>query len=103
MKKVSVKLIGKEKLIRKKMVKKVIKTYKLTDLTIGSKVFLVHKDYAYQKKVGGRVVVGRVVIFVNRNGTVIPEFKITGSNLFVNENSHVIFTDIKKAIQAIKS
>jgi len=79
------------------------KTYKLTDLTIGSKVFVVHKNYAFEKKVGGKVIPARVVSFVNSGGTVIPEFKIVGYPNPVNEHSHIPFTDIKRAIAAIKS
>ena len=79
------------------------KTYKITDLTIGSKVFVVHKHYAFEKKVGGKVVPARVVSFVNSGGTVIPELKLVGSSVVVNENTHIPFTDIKRAITAIKS
>ena len=79
------------------------KTYKLTDLTIGSKVFVVHKHYAFEKKVGGKVMPARVVSFINSGGTVIPEFKLVGHPNSVTEHTHVPFTDIKKAIAAIKS
>ena len=79
------------------------KNYKLTDLTIGSKVFVVHKHYAFEKKVGGKVIPARVISFVNSGGIVIPEFKLVGSPVTVNEHTHIPFTDIKKAIAAIKS
>lgn len=83
------------------------KSYKLTDLTIGSKVFLVHKNYAFQKKPGGRVVQARVVGFFNTKDEILPEFKVVGYTAYykslINESSYVVFMDIKKAIQAIKS
>lgn len=79
------------------------RTYKLTDLTIGSKVFVVHRNYAFAKRIGGKVMPARVVSFINSGGTVIPEFKLAGHPTVVNENTHVPFTDIKLAISAIKS
>lgn len=88
------------------MAKKVIKTYKLADLTIGSKVFVVHKQQAFAKKPGGKVNQGRIVSFVNKSGEVEPEFRLVGqptgsSNLSVE--NYVVFTDIKQAVNAIKS
>lgn len=79
------------------------KTYKLTDLNIGSKVYVVHKSYAFQKKPGGVVKQARVVSFRNTQGEIVTEFKITGDPNLLRENFYVVFTDIKKAIQAIKS
>lgn len=101
---VNVKDIGIKKV--KKMAKKVVKTYKLTDLTIGSKVFVVHKQQAFAKKPGGKVNQGRIVSFVNKSGEVEPEFRLVGqpagsSNLSIE--NYVVFTDIKQAVNAIKS
>lgn len=87
--------------ILKKMAQR--KTYRINDITIGSKVYLVHTHYAFEKKVGGKVLPARVVLFANIGGIVQPEFKMVGSSNVVNESTYTVFTDIKKAIQAIKS
>lgn len=79
------------------------KTYRLTDLTIGSKVYVVHKDYAFQKKSGGVVKQARVISFRNTQGEILTEFKITGNPNLLGEKFYAIFTDVKKAIQSIKS
>jgi hypothetical protein len=79
------------------------RTYRLSSLTIGSKVYVVHKKYAFEKKIGGKVLPAKVVAFINVGGTVQPEFKIVGYPNVVGESTHTVFTDVKKAIHAIKS
>lgn len=88
------------------MARKRTKTFNMSDLTIGSKVYIVHNTYAFQSKVGGKVSLARIVSFVNKSGKIEPEFRLVGqptvsSNLSM-EHYHV-FTDIKKALNAIKS
>lgn len=76
----------------------------LDDLTIGSKVFIVHNSYTKkEKKDGAYVNQARVVSFVNRGGTVEPEFRMIGQkgpNLSTAQYS--VFDNIKDAINAIK-
>lgn len=79
------------------------KTYKISDLTIGSKIFVVHKNHAFAKKPGGKVIQGRVVAFVNQGGNIKVEFKIIGHSLALSEEYYCVFGNIKQAIQAIKS
>ena len=79
------------------------KTYKISDLTIGSKIFAVHKNHAFAKKPGGKVIQGRVVAFVNQGGNIKVEFKIIGHSMALNEEYYCVFGNIKQAIQAIKS
>lgn len=79
------------------------KTYKISDLTIGSKIFVVHKQHAFAKKPGGKVIQGRVVAFVNSAGTIKVEFKIVGHPQVVSEEYYCIFGTIKQALVAIKS
>lgn len=79
------------------------KTYKISDLTIGSKIFVVHKQHAFAKKPGGKVIQGRVVAFVNNSGNIKVEFKIIGHQQVVSEEYYCIFKDVKQAISAIKS
>lgn len=79
------------------------KTYKLTDLTIGSKIFVVHRQHAFAKKPGGKVIQGRVVAFVNRDGAIKVEFKIIGHPQVVSEEFYCIFGNVKQAINSIKS
>jgi hypothetical protein len=79
------------------------KTYTLTNLTIGSKIYVVHKDYANKKKSGGKVLGARVVSFVNTSGKIQLEFKLVNHPTILDESFYTVFTDVKKAITAIKS
>lgn len=76
------------------------------ELTINSKIFVVHKSYAYKNKVGGRVVQARVTAFSNKNGKIVPEFRIVGqpgSSPDVSESHYEWFQDINLAIDAIRT
>lgn len=77
----------------------------IENLTIGSKVFIVHASYiTKEKKNGAYVNQARVVCFVNRNGIIEPEFKMVGQkgpNLSATQ--YRVFDNIKDAINAIKS
>jgi hypothetical protein len=76
---------------------------KIENLTIGSRVFIVHNSYAKkEKKDGAYVNQARVVCFVNKAGTVEPEFRMIrqkGPNL--SSANYDVFDNIKDAIKAI--
>lgn len=81
-------------------------TYNLKDLTIGTRVFVVHNKYAFKKITGGRVSSGRIVSFVNISGQVEPEFRLVGqpsTSCDLRVDNYTIFTDIKEAVKSIKS
>lgn len=74
------------------------------ELTIGSKVFVVHRSYAFQKKLGGKVLLARVVGFENRTGSVDIVFRLVGQSskgLDLTVQHYVPFVNINKAIEAI--
>lgn len=76
----------------------------ISNMTIGSKVFIVHNGYAYKNREGGIVNQARVVCFVNRKGIVEPEFRMIGQkgpNLSASQ--YRVFTNIQEAIKAIES
>jgi hypothetical protein len=77
---------------------------KIENLTIGSKVFIVHSSYAKKEnKSGAYVNQARIVSFVNKAGIVEPEFRMIGQkgpNLSAAQYS--VFDNIKDAINAIK-
>jgi hypothetical protein len=78
----------------------------IKQLTIGSKIFVVHKDYAGKKKPGGVVNLARIVCFRNRNEKVEPEFRLIGQSSQSSNcttEMYTVFLDIKKAIKAIES
>ena len=76
----------------------------LSNMTIGSKVFIVHNGYAYKNKRGGIVHQARVVCFINRNGTIEPEFRMIGQNgPNLSAAQYKVFTNIQEAIKAIES
>lgn len=76
---------------------------KIENLTIGSKIFVVHASYAKKEKKDGAIVnQARVVCFVNRGGKVEPEFRMIGQkgpNLSAAQYN--VFDNIKDAINAI--
>ena len=76
---------------------------KIENLTIGSRVFIVHNSYANkEKKDGAYVNQARVVCFVNRAGTVEPEFRMIGQKgLNLSSANYHMFDNIKDAINAI--
>ena len=81
--------------------KKVVDT-----LTIGSKVFLVHRDYAFKPKShwGGIILQAKVRTFMNVKGNVVPLFREIGNNkrgdLLMAQ--FIPFDSVQKAIDAIK-
>ena len=75
-------------------------------VTIGSRVYVVHKDYANKNKINGRVVLARITAFVNKNGTVAPEFRLIGQHGAtpdISTSHYEWFTDIELAIDSIKT
>jgi hypothetical protein len=75
-------------------------------LTIGSKVFVVHRDYSGKKKPGGVVNLARIVCFRNRNGKVEPEFRLIGQpskSTNCTLHHYEMFTEIRMAIASIES
>lgn len=75
----------------------------INGLTIGSTVFVVHKDYAHQNKNGGVVNRAKIVSFRNVAGTVSPELKIDGHKEIVNTTLYKIYPKIRDAIKAIQT
>ena len=71
--------------------------------TIGSSIFVVHKDYANQNKIGGVVEKARVCSFKNVAGKVVPEFKLSGQKSTINAKNYVIFHEIEDAIKSIET
>lgn len=73
------------------------------NLTIGSTIFVVHRDYANKNKVGGVVNKARVCSFRNVSGEVVPEFKIVGQKQITDSKLYCVFPEISKAIESIKT
>jgi hypothetical protein len=75
----------------------------IENLTIGSKVFIVHNTYGKKtNKNGAYVNQARVVCFTNRAGKVVPEFRMIGQNGPNLSVAHYnVFDNIKDAIAAI--
>ena len=71
--------------------------------TIGSVIFVVHKDYANQNKIGGLVEKARVCSFRNVAGKVVPEFKLSGQKSTMNAKNYVVFQEIEDAIKSIET
>jgi hypothetical protein len=80
--------------------------FEIDSLTIGSKVFIVHRKYAFQNKPGGKVILARVVSFSNRNGNIEIDFRAIGQpakSPDLGMNHYIPFIDIQKAIDSIKN
>lgn len=76
----------------------------LINLTIGSKIFVVHNSYANKKREGGIVNQARIVSFVNRKGFIEPEFRMIGQKGPNLSTAHyMVFDNIQEAVNAIRS
>lgn len=78
----------------------------INSLTIGSKIFVVHSKYAFKKIPGGKVMSGRVTSFTNKMGKIEVDFRLVSqpkASADLSMDFYVVFTDIKKAINSIKS
>jgi hypothetical protein len=78
-------------------------TIDFQNLTIGSKIFVVHRDYMNKKKQGGMVLPARVVAFKNVKGFINPIFRLIGNKWDISVDCYHVFTDIKEAINSIRS
>lgn len=82
-----------------------IKKRTLEEITIGSRVFAVHKRYADKKIHGGKVLGARVIGFENIKGEIKVIIKITdeyGQKLS-NTKDYTIYFDVVDALLAIAS
>lgn len=80
------------------------KKTKYEDLPIGAKIFLVHKKYVDEKITGGKIIVCRVKSFCNKSGQIFPVYSEVGnSKNSPDPASHYLYTDIKLAIEGIRT
>ena len=80
--------------------------FEVDSLTIGSKIFIVHRKYAFQNKPGGKVILARVTSFSNRKGNIEIDFRAIGQpskSPDLGMANYIPFIDIQKAIDSIKS
>lgn len=75
---------------------------KLKIYPIGSKVFLVHKQYKDKKLNGGKIIPCKVKTYENVNGKILPVCSIIGdSRKTIMEDSYYLFDNVNDAIEAI--
>ena len=81
------------------------KSRTIKDLTIGSKLFVVHKDYSFKRKPGGKVLGARVIGFENVKNKIVPLFKVSGLDKShkVSATQYEYFLNIKEALTAFVS
>jgi hypothetical protein len=70
-------------------------------IAIGKTVYIVHKNWSKTQKEGAKVLSARITGYQNVSGEVLPILK-SGSKEVDAENNH-IFTDIKEAVEAIRT
>jgi len=75
------------------------------ELTIGSKCFLVNRDYAFKKKIGGIILLAKVRTFGNVQGNVVPLFREIGNSKRgdLGLRNYVPFVTVQEAIESIRS
>lgn len=72
------------------------------EFKIGSQMYAVHKKYATEKIMGGRIIVCRVKTFENRGGTVLPVLTEVGNaKREVSPTTHNFYDDVGDAVNAI--
>ncbi len=93
--------------VREKKLKLASRDKKTCDqLTIGSKVYLVNRDYAFKKgKWSGEILLGKVRTFRNVRGSVVPLFREIGNGKRgdLSIERYVPFVTVQDAIDAIKN
>jgi hypothetical protein len=70
----------------------------MKDLTIGSKVLVLHRDYMLPKKQNGIIRSARITGFKNNQGFLEPLFKIVGHKDELAMGNYLIFIDMQIAI-----
>ena len=74
------------------------------DLTIGTKVYAVFKQYVDKKMSGGRVKVCKVKTFMNKQGEILPVLtEIGNSKREFDTDSHHIYYGLSEAVEAIRT
>jgi len=73
-------------------------------LSIGSKIFLVHKRYVDENLENGKIIVCRVKSFCNKNGEIFPIYAEVGkASNSPDAAVHKLYTSIEDAIDAIRT
>jgi len=71
-------------------------------LTVGTKVFAVHKKYVDENLSGGTIKVCKVKTFKEKNGEIIPVLsEIGNSKVKLDTNTHYLYYESELAIEAI--
>ena len=70
-------------------------------LKIGTIVYLVNKAWRKHSKVGSRLITAKITGYQNINGDIHPILKI--GRIEVDPTTNDIFTDLDKAVEAIKT
>lgn len=79
-----------------------MKAAKNDDLTIGSKVYLIHRKYCSQKIVGARIILARVKTFERTPRGVEPILgEIGNKRIDYKLENYVMFIDINEAIKRL--
>ncbi len=71
---------------------------------IGTKVYMVQKDYVDQKKQNGKVLVCKVKTYENQKGKIVTICSVVGQSRFiVNTFGYYLYDKLDLAISAINS
>lgn len=74
---------------------------KAKNLKIGTQVYCVRKSYVDAKLSGGKIAVGRIKSYENRDGKIHPIVKEVGEPRIIDPVLHYIYTELDTAIAAI--
>jgi len=72
-------------------------------LKINGTVYAVHKNHNGKKLEGGIIIVCKVKTFYNHKKKILPKLKAVGSSAIINPETHKLYVDLPKAIDAIRS
>lgn len=69
---------------------------------IGTKVYVLHKDYVNKKKNGARIIPCRITTYERRNEKIHPVLKEIGGQRTFNGSAAIkVFYDLEKALKAL--
>lgn len=70
---------------------------------IGTQVYCVHNSYVEKKLKNGKILVGKVRSYENIKGTIQPIIKEVGYSRMISTETHNVYYDLEKAIEAIST
>jgi len=74
----------------------------MTNLKIGTQVYLIHKRTIDEKLKNGDIVIGKIQTYCLRDKKILPVIKVIGSKFNADVNMHYMYINLDHALNALK-